>query len=86
MNEHKEKVDLTPIMLRFLEKIVKDYLSSDEENDVEELLFLLEEFNPKVIEFFHAKVLLTHLGRQKQVTRAITGVSETKIWRIVDKK
>lgn len=82
----KEKIDLTPIMLEFLKKTVNEYLQSDKDNDVEDFLHNLDEYNEEAIRFFHAKALIQHLGTQKAVTRAITGVSETTIWRKVDKK
>ena len=81
-----EKIDLVPIMMEHLEQTVNDYLSLDKDNDVEDFTYFLDEFCDRVINFFHNKACIRHLGRQKAVTRSITGVSESTIYRKCDKK
>ena len=80
------KINLTPIMLDCLERIVNVYLAASENNDIEDLQLFLDEFDDEALNFFHTKACIAHLGRHKVVTRAITGVSEKTIYRKCDKK
>ena len=82
----RPKVNLTPFMLDVLEQAVNVYLATDEDNDLEDLQLFLDEFDEGAIVFFHTKACITHLGRHKAVTRAITNVSEKTIYRKCDKK
>ena len=82
----KTKINLTPVILDCLEQIVNTYLAANKDNDIEDFLFLLDEFNDGAINFFHTKACIAHLGRHKAATRAITGVSEKTIYRKCDKK